>query len=80
VVSVRGEELATLLPRDVFGEISFALARPATADVVAKMYAVRARETDRGYSGREDLWFIVAVRSGDEAAIRAGETGGGRGR
>ena len=44
------------------------------------MYAVRARETDRGYSGREDFWFIVAVRSEDEAEIRAGETAGGRGR
>src|SRR5215207_8112558 len=42
------------------------------------LYAVRARETDRGYSGREDFWFIVAVRSEDEAEIRAGETAGGR--
>jgi len=40
------------------------------------LYAVSARETDRGYSGREDLWFIVAIRSEDEAEIRAGETAG----
>jgi transposase InsO family protein len=36
--------------------------------------AVSACETDRGYSGREDFWFIVTVRSEDEAEIRAGET------
>src|SRR3954451_3384809 len=44
------------------------------------LYAVSARETDRGYSGREDFWFIVAIRSEDEAEIRAGETAGGSGR
>src|SRR3954468_5910966 len=45
-----------------------------------QVYAVSARETDRGYSGREDFWFIVAIRSEDEAEIRAGETAGGSGR
>src|SRR4051812_48686320 len=44
------------------------------------VYAVSARETDRGYSGWEDFWFIVAIRSEDEAEIRAGETAGGSGR
>src|SRR4051794_6813673 len=44
------------------------------------LYAVSARETVRGYSGREDFWFIVAIRSEDEAEIRAGETAGGSGR
>ena len=36
MVSVCGDEVAILEPGDVFGEISFALAQPATADVVAK--------------------------------------------
>ena len=34
------------------------------------LYAVSARETDRGYSGREDFWFIVAIRSEVEADIQ----------
>jgi CRP-like cAMP-binding protein len=36
MVIVCGDEVAILEPGDVFGEISFALAQPATADVVAK--------------------------------------------
>src|SRR3954451_16153219 len=27
-------------------------------EFLIKVYAVSARETDRGYSGREDFWFI----------------------
>src|SRR4051794_35699800 len=52
----------------------------ATRNFATTVYAVSARETDRGYSGREDFWFIVAIRSEDEAEIRAGETAGGSGR
>src|SRR4051812_36966444 len=54
--------------------------RAAVLVLELHVYAVSARETVRGYSGREDFWFIVAIRSEDEAEIRAGETAGGSGR
>jgi hypothetical protein len=37
-----------------------------------QLFPVIAHETNRGTSGREDFWFIVAARSEDEAEIRAG--------
>jgi hypothetical protein len=43
---------------------------------LAEVSAVRACETDRGFSGTEDFWIIVAIRSEDEAEIRAGESAG----
>src|SRR5262245_27390949 len=39
--------------------------------------AVSACETDRGFSGTEDFWIIVAIRSEDETEIRAGKSTGG---
>jgi hypothetical protein len=36
------------------------------------LFAVSALETNWGTSRREDFWFIVAIRSEDEAEIRAG--------
>jgi hypothetical protein len=64
----RGGHLAAL----VLDEIARA---PATAFALP-VSAVSTRGTGRGYSGREDFWFIVAVRSEDEAEIRAGEATG----
>jgi formamidopyrimidine-DNA glycosylase len=40
------------------------------------LFAVSAFETDWGTSRREDFWFIVAVRSEDEAEIRTGQSAG----
>src|ERR687897_3955452 len=37
---------------------------------------ISTHETDRGFARTEDFWFIVAVRSEDEADIRAGEGAG----
>ena len=39
---------------------------------------VSACETDRGFSGTEDFWIIVAIRSEDETEIRAGAAQHGR--
>jgi transposase len=38
--------------------------------------AVSACETDRGFSGTEEFWIIVAIRSEDETETRAGESAG----
>ena len=38
--------------------------------------AVSACGTDRGYSGTEDFWIIVAIRSEDETETRAGKSAG----
>jgi len=40
------------------------------------MSAVSACETDRGFSGTEEFWIIVAIRSEDETETRAGESAG----
>jgi hypothetical protein len=36
------------------------------------LFPVSTLETNFGSSRREDFWFIVAIRSADEAEIRAG--------
>jgi putative transposase len=41
-----------------------------------RMSAVSACGTDRGYSGTEDFWIIVAIRSEDETETRAGQSAG----
>src|SRR4051794_28058493 len=43
-----------------------------------KLSDVSACGTDWDFSRREDFWFIVALRSEDEADIRAGEAAGRR--
>ena len=40
------------------------------------VFAVSACETDWRVSRREDFWFIVAIRSEDEAEIRTGQSAG----
>ena len=51
LVSIRGRPVATLEAGDVFGEMSFALARPATADVLAttavSVLVMRPHQLDR---------------------------------
>ena len=47
--------------------------------VVTNVSAISTFETDWGYSRTEDFWFIVAIRSEDEAEIRASEATGGSG-
>jgi hypothetical protein len=52
--------------------------RGVTLFDTAEVSGVSACETDLGFSRREDFWFIVAIRSEDEADIRAGEAAGRR--
>jgi hypothetical protein len=48
----------------------------AQTHVEYEVSAVSACETDRGFSGTEEFWIIVAIRSEDETETRAGESAG----